>query len=156
MKAEPLHESVAAGEGIGRKYTALRGQQTNWNPKDNNIHEKPSPENAQTPQDTKIETSSSMVTSAWESFKTGLQSLKSTVEVNKFIPLRQTQDTNTSRSESMESLDEIFERLKRHSSSRSNFDDIDDDLDNYATSIKRPELAADDDIAGHLSSYQFK
>lgn len=155
MKAEPLHESVAAGEGIGREYTALRGQQTNWSSKANTIHEKPSPENAETPQDTKIETSS-IVTSAWESFKTGLQSLKSTVEVNKFIPLRQTQDTKTSRSESTESLDEIFERLKRHSSRRSHFDDIDDDLEDYATSIKRPGLAADDDTAGHLSRYKFK
>lgn len=155
MKVEPLYESAAAGEGLGRKYTALRGQQTNWSPKDNSIHEKTSPQDAQTHQDANVEaSSSSMITSAWESFKTRFHSLKSNVEANRFIPLRQNQDTMTSRSESTESLDEIFERLKRHTSRHINFDDNDDDLDDYATSIKRSRLAADD-TAGRLLSNKF-
>ncbi|XP_044485870.1 LMBR1 domain-containing protein 2 homolog A-like isoform X2 [Mangifera indica] len=54
----------------------------------------------------------------WNSMKTGFQSIRANIGAKKFLPLRQAQETNLiSHDNSLESLDEIFQRLKRPSSS---------------------------------------
>lgn len=63
--------------------------------------------------------------SKWESMKSGFQSFKANLGNKKFLPLRQIQETKlVSRVSSSESLDEIFQRLKRPSADHeSNSDD---------------------------------
>lgn len=69
------------------------------------------------------------VAMTWESMKNGFQKFKSNIEAKKFLPLRQVQqDAKHSRGSSSESLDEIFERLKRPMDHR-NFDEDEDDED---------------------------
>ncbi|XP_062148628.1 uncharacterized protein LOC133857389 isoform X1 [Alnus glutinosa] len=73
---------------------------------------------------------SSGLASTWASMKTGFQSFKANVGAKKFLPLRQIQETKlVSRISSSESLDEIFQRLKRPSddNKRSSSDDDDED-----------------------------
>ncbi|KAM7482309.1 hypothetical protein LguiB_006892 [Lonicera macranthoides] len=66
------------------------------------------------------------VAMTWESMKNGFQKFKSNIEAKKFLPLRQVQqDAKHSRGSSSESLDEIFERLKRPMDHR-NFDGDED------------------------------
>ncbi|XP_021692708.2 uncharacterized protein LOC110673810 isoform X2 [Hevea brasiliensis] len=63
--------------------------------------------------------------SKWESMKNGFQSFKANIGAKRFLPLRQIQDTKLfSHDSSSESLDEIFQRLKRPSNDYgSNSDD---------------------------------
>lgn len=72
--------------------------------------------------------SSSGLASKWESMKTGFQSFKANLGAKKFLPLRQIQENNLiSRVSSSESLDEIFQRLKRPSASdHGSYSDEDD------------------------------
>lgn len=71
---------------------------------------------------------SSGLASTWESMKTGFQSFKANVGAKKFIPLRQIQETKlVSRVSSSESLDEIFQRLKRPSANHKSYSDEDED-----------------------------
>lgn len=70
----------------------------------------------------------------WASMKAGLQTFKTNLEakgfpplrqVGEFVPLRQSQDTpHLSRHSSSESLDEIFQKLKRPSADHNEDDDI--------------------------------
>lgn len=55
--------------------------------------------------------------STWQTMKTGFQSFKANIGAKKFLPLRQTEENRVSRvsSSSPESLDDIFQRLKRPS-----------------------------------------
>ncbi|KAF3970788.1 hypothetical protein CMV_005539 [Castanea mollissima] len=70
---------------------------------------------------------SSGLASTWESMKTGFQSFKTNIGAKKFIPLRQTQETKlVSRDSSSESLDEIFQRLKRPSTDHRSSGDEDE------------------------------
>ncbi|KAK6789990.1 hypothetical protein RDI58_013790 [Solanum bulbocastanum] len=71
----------------------------------------------------------------WASMKSGFQNFKTNIEakrliplrqVGEFVPLRQTQDTNVSRASSSESLDEIFQKLKRPATESENYGDDDD------------------------------
>ncbi|PON90888.1 LMBR1-like membrane protein [Trema orientale] len=73
--------------------------------------------------------SSSGLASKWESMKTGFQSFKANLGAKKFLPLRQIQETNLlSRVSSSESLDEIFQRLKRPSAAdHGSYSDEDDE-----------------------------
>ncbi|XP_041004718.1 LMBR1 domain-containing protein 2 homolog A isoform X2 [Juglans microcarpa x Juglans regia] len=71
---------------------------------------------------------SSGLASTWESMKTGFQSFKANVGAKKFLPLRQIQETKlVSRVSSSESLDEIFQRLKRPSANHKSYSDEDED-----------------------------
>ncbi|KHG19622.1 LMBR1 domain-containing 2 A [Gossypium arboreum] len=64
--------------------------------------------------------------SKWESMKSGLLSFKTNLEAKNFLPLRQTQESKVpSHVSSSESLDEIFQKLKR-----SSMDPKDHDEDN--------------------------
>lgn len=69
--------------------------------------------------------------SKWESMKSGFQSFKANLGNKKFLPLRQIQETKlVSRVSSSESLDEIFQRLKRPSADHeSNSDDDADGME---------------------------
>lgn len=70
---------------------------------------------------------SSGLASTWASMKTGFQSFKTNIGAKKFIPLRQTQETKlVSRDSSSESLDEIFQRLKRPSTDHRSSGDEDE------------------------------
>lgn len=54
--------------------------------------------------------------SRWESMKNGFQTFKANMGARGFLPLRQNQETDLgSRASSHESLDDIFQRLKRPS-----------------------------------------
>ncbi|KAL5753383.1 hypothetical protein ACOSQ2_023890 [Xanthoceras sorbifolium] len=71
---------------------------------------------------------SSGLASKWESMKTGFQSFKANIGAKKFIPLRQTQEPKlVSRVNSSESLDEIFQRLKRPSGDSETYGNGDED-----------------------------
>ncbi|KAL8475150.1 hypothetical protein ACS0TY_031540 [Phlomoides rotata] len=62
--------------------------------------------------------------SKWASMKQGFQTFKANVEAKKFLPLRQVQETSPlTRAPSSESLDEIFQRLKRPSVDHEDEDD---------------------------------
>ncbi|PON41452.1 LMBR1-like membrane protein [Parasponia andersonii] len=75
-----------------------------------------------------IRGSSSGLASKWESMKTGFQSFKANLGAKKFLPLRQIQETNLlSRVSSSESLDEIFQRLKRPSADHGSYSDEEDE-----------------------------
>ncbi|KAL3621718.1 hypothetical protein CASFOL_034378 [Castilleja foliolosa] len=103
-------------EAISSKYAAIREQnKLASNPKLvenissakvsllNTNNSKPSNNGAQ-----------SGLSSKWASMKQGFQTFKANIEAKKFLPLRQVQETHMlSRGSSSESLDEIFQKLKR-------------------------------------------
>ncbi|XP_052882150.1 uncharacterized protein LOC108475757 isoform X2 [Gossypium arboreum] len=61
-----------------------------------------------------IRPTSEKLSSKWESMKSGLVNFKSILEVKNYLPLRQTEEnTLSSIASSSESLDDIFQRLKR-------------------------------------------
>ncbi|MBA0863924.1 hypothetical protein Goshw_027374 [Gossypium schwendimanii] len=63
----------------------------------------------------------------WESMKSGLLSFKTNLEAKNFLPLRQTQESKApSHVSSSESLDEIFQKLKRSSMDPKDHDDDDE------------------------------
>ncbi|MED6158470.1 hypothetical protein PIB30_033003 [Stylosanthes scabra] len=68
------------------------------------------------------------LSSTWLNMKAGFQNFKANIGAKKFMPLRQTQiqENNVSDASSSESLDEIFQRLKKPSTpSRVNYHDDD-------------------------------
>ncbi|KAL2907232.1 LMBR1 domain-containing protein 2-like protein A, partial [Bienertia sinuspersici] len=73
---------------------------------------------------------SSGMSSTWHSMKLGFQNLKTNLGSKKFLPLRELQETKLlSDGSSSESLDEIFQRLKRPSSDSTSYVDADEDDD---------------------------
>lgn len=75
------------------------------------------------------EKATSGLASKWESMKMGFQNLKANIGTKKFLPLQQIQETKSlSRLDSSESLDEIFQRLKRPAD-RGGYSDEDDGLE---------------------------
>ena len=57
---------------------------------------------------------SSGLASTWQSMKTGFRTFRANIEAKKFIPLRNVEENkHVTRFSSSESLDEIFQRLKR-------------------------------------------
>lgn len=71
--------------------------------------------------------SSSSVASKWESMMHGFRSLRSNMDSNRFLPLSNAAHTSSLNSQSsFESLDEIFDRLKRPPSE--NTDSVSGDL----------------------------
>ncbi|KAF3659376.1 LMBR1 domain-containing protein 2 A isoform X2 [Capsicum chacoense] len=66
------------------------------------------------------------LSSTWRSMQTGFRNFKSNMESKGFIPLHQFQDAGHSRASSTDSLDEIFDRIKRPGSESRNYDSDDD------------------------------
>ncbi|KAI3770156.1 hypothetical protein L6452_01279 [Arctium lappa] len=64
---------------------------------------------------------SSKIVSTWVSMKSNFQNFRSNMEARRFIPLRQVQDPQVSQDSSSESLDDIFERLKRPTQDRESY-----------------------------------
>ncbi|XP_012081622.2 LMBR1 domain-containing protein 2 homolog A isoform X1 [Jatropha curcas] len=125
-------------EAISNKYAAMREQSRNAStpPVEKNIASaKVSLLNAGTAESNTPTGGPSGLVSKWESMKNGFQSFKANIGVKRFLPLRQVQETKlVSRGSSFESLDEIFQRLKRPSDERGvnsdvNSDDDDDTVD---------------------------
>ncbi|KAL5556483.1 hypothetical protein UlMin_038719 [Ulmus minor] len=121
-------------EAISNKYAAKREQSkqasSNMKPAEPSIASaKVSLLNAGNPQSSNSSGSTpSGLASKWESMKTGFQSFKANVGAKKFLPLRQIQENKLiSRVSSSESLDEIFQRLKRPSGDHTSYSDEDED-----------------------------
>ncbi|KNA19156.1 hypothetical protein SOVF_064200 [Spinacia oleracea] len=75
-------------------------------------------------------TSSSGMSSTWQSMKSGFNNFKTNLESKKFLPSRQLQETKPlSHDSSSESLDDIFQRLKRPTLDSSTYVDNDDGVD---------------------------
>ncbi|XP_038697362.1 LMBR1 domain-containing protein 2 homolog A-like isoform X1 [Tripterygium wilfordii] len=75
------------------------------------------------------------LSSTWDSMKNGFQNFKANIEAKKFLPLRKIQESQlVSRVSSSESLDEIFQKLKRPSGDHG--DDSDDDEDGKGTGTR--------------------
>lgn len=121
-------------EAMSNKYAAIREQQerqsvTNIKPLEKNIASTKVSLLDMVNSDTAKGGSSSGLSSTWESMKTNFQSFKANIGAKKFLPLRQNQETKlVSRVSSSDSLDEIFQRLKRQTPERGNHTDDDEDV----------------------------
>ncbi|KAM7276825.1 hypothetical protein ACFE04_018691 [Oxalis oulophora] len=115
------HRYGSSREALSNKYAAIREQQTrqatNTRPIEKNIAStKVSLLDAdKTNLNNSAAGPSSGLVSTWQSMKTGFQSFKTNIGAKKFIPLRQNPETTLVSHTSSESLDEIFQRLKRPS-----------------------------------------
>ncbi|KAK2981430.1 hypothetical protein RJ640_004044 [Escallonia rubra] len=136
--SKPLRDEVrkygGSKEGISSKYAAIREQSkqaSNMKPVENIASTKVSllnSGNTESSNTTGLPTSS--LASRWASMKSGFQSFKANIGAKKFIPLRQVQDSKLlSRVSSSDSLDEIFQRLKRPALEHGNNSDVDDETD---------------------------
>lgn len=127
-------------ETFGRKYTAVRTQQTTQN----------LPEKSRAAFDANVSDTgnshttpvgpSSGIASTWQSMKSGFQNIKSNIGAKKFLPLRQVEDTKHSRVSSSESLDELFQRLKQPAVENRAYvvGDNNDDYVEHAMDVKKP------------------
>lgn len=141
QKADSRHEN--GRENIGRKYTAVRTQPT---PEETGLDSSQSmtssKEDSHDANNTKDATMLPKlgVAATWQSMKMGFQNFKASVGAKKFLPLSESQEkSQLAHAPSSESLDEIFENLKRPAPDHRRYSSDDDlDLDDYATSIKKP------------------
>ncbi|XP_018632988.1 uncharacterized protein [Nicotiana tomentosiformis] len=138
LKGEAQHEN--SKEGISGKYKAKRARQMK---RENSIssneksRDRPlSSRDESSMMDMHVQPSRSL-SSTWRSMKTGFRNFKSNMESNGFVPLRQVQDAGHSRASSTESLDEIFEKIKRPGSESTNYDS-DDDVYEMSLKSSRP------------------
>ncbi|XP_024959927.1 LMBR1 domain-containing protein 2 homolog A-like isoform X1 [Cynara cardunculus var. scolymus] len=115
-KTDP-HDS-SNKENINRKYKALKSSDINTTTSNASLHTdtRPNMENGQP----------SKISSTWVSMKTNFQNLRTNMAAKRFMPLRQSQDTQATQESSSESLDEIFERLKLPSRDDRRYRDEDD------------------------------
>lgn len=107
LNEEAIRDSFQ--DGMSRKYKAIETASREYSmdtPK--SLYE------ANNSQDMQVEPSSGR-NSTWESVKNGFRTFKSNIEAKRFISLRQVQDAKHSQVPSSESLDEIFERIKKPS-----------------------------------------
>ncbi|KAL4353518.1 hypothetical protein GQ457_06G043660 [Hibiscus cannabinus] len=113
MKDE-TRKHASSREAISNKYAVMREQgrqMPNPKPMDNSI-------TSAKVSLLEASNSSSGLASTWRSMKSGFQTFKANVEARKFLPLRQNQEGRlipAINSSDSESLDEIFQRLKRPS-----------------------------------------
>jgi len=76
------------------------------------------------------EVPSSGLSSTWRTMKLGFENFKANIGSRKFLPLRQTQEAKLiSHDSSSDSLDEIFQRLKRPTREQATYSDDDDDTE---------------------------
>ncbi|XP_022854996.1 uncharacterized protein LOC111376279 [Olea europaea var. sylvestris] len=118
-------------EAISSKYAAMREhnkQASNTKPVENIAAAKVSLLNAGNSQPGNSSGIPSGLASKWASMKAGFQTFKTNIEAKKFLPLRQVEDTKLlSRGSSSESLDEIFQKLKRPAAGNGHSSDGDED-----------------------------
>ncbi|GER42821.1 LMBR1 domain-containing protein-like protein [Striga asiatica] len=136
-----LESGVNSNVSISNKYTAIR-EQNKSSPHNNNTKLTESISSAKVsllkssepsnPSNSSSSGAHSAMASKWASMKQGFQSLKANIEAKRFLPLHQIQETQMlSRVSSSESLDEIFQRLKRPSHDRGRYSDGEDDEDDF-------------------------
>ncbi|KAF3439247.1 hypothetical protein FNV43_RR17523 [Rhamnella rubrinervis] len=135
---EGTHKYGSHKEAISNKYAAIREQSrqasSNMKPVENTISSaKVSLLNTGNPHpDNTTEGQPSGLASKWASMKSGFQSFKANLGAKKFTPLRQIQESNlVSHVSSSESLDDIFQRLKRPSVDHATHSDNDDEEDDH-------------------------
>ncbi|KAK2383518.1 LMBR1 domain-containing protein A [Trifolium repens] len=101
----------------GRKYSALRSTNLNeeGSSKDFTLEKDSSSMTNDSHQDISLATApASVLASKWESMMHGFKNLKSNIDSNRFLPLSNSTHTSSINStSSFESLDDIFERLRR-------------------------------------------
>ncbi|GMH24690.1 hypothetical protein Nepgr_026533 [Nepenthes gracilis] len=74
----------------------------------------------------------------WQSMKTGFLSFKSNIGSKKFLPIRQAEETKlVSNASSSESLDDIFQRLRRSTKDPVRYSDVDEDDMQFGESASR-------------------
>lgn len=140
--SKPLRDDArrysGSKEAISSKYAALReqGQTSHVKPMEDVGSTKVSLLDSANPRSGSTVAAPSGLAGRWASMKAGFQNFKTNIEakrliplrqVGEFIPLRQAQDTNVSRASSSESLDDIFNKLKRPASESENYSDDDGD-----------------------------
>ncbi|KAI3462094.1 hypothetical protein Pfo_018757 [Paulownia fortunei] len=117
-------------EAISSKYAAMREQSksaSNTKPVESIASAKVSLLDAGNSQPSNSGVPSGLA-SKWASMKQGFQNFKANIEAKKLLPLRQVQETKIlSRGSSSESLDEIFQRLKRPAEDHGRSSDEDED-----------------------------
>lgn len=133
---EEGHRYANSREAISSKYAAIREQSrqaSKANPStDKNISAAKVSllDSGDSRADTNTMVPPTGLSSRWESMKNGFQTFKANIGARKFLPLRQNQETDLgSRASSHESLDEIFQRLKRPSVDHDGYGDEDADGD---------------------------
>ncbi|PKI39422.1 hypothetical protein CRG98_040180 [Punica granatum] len=127
------HRYANSREAIGGKYAAIREQSrqaSKANPSEKNISS--AKVSLLDSRDSQSATTAAGppagLVSRWESMKNGFQTFKANMGARKFLPLRQNQETDLgSRGSSHESLDEIFQKLKRPSTDHDGYIDEDND-----------------------------
>lgn len=116
-KNEENHSDTSKRIG-GRKYSALRTNPNEEGSSKDFVQERessPLTNDANVSlQDVSSAAPSSVVATKWESMMNGIKSLKSNIDSKRFLPLSNSTQTSYLNSQSsFESLDDIFERLKR-------------------------------------------
>ncbi|XP_021758593.1 LMBR1 domain-containing protein 2 homolog A-like isoform X2 [Chenopodium quinoa] len=128
-------QSIGNREVIGHKYAVMREQNkqtSSSKPAENTIAAaKVSLLNSETSSSANdLRRTSSGMSSTWQSMKMGFNNFKTNLEAKKFLPLKQSQEPKLlSHNSSSESLDEIFQRLKRPTVDSTAYVDDDDDYD---------------------------
>ncbi|CAK8567281.1 unnamed protein product [Lathyrus sativus] len=116
-------------EAISNKYAAIRGQGgslSKFKAEEKNTASAYSAlDEGNTNSKSSAGAPSSGLASTWHTMKTGFQSFKSNIGAKKFLPIRQIQENAVSRVSSSESLDDIFQRLKRPSLDQVTYNDED-------------------------------
>ncbi|MCL7042145.1 hypothetical protein MKW94_027063 [Papaver nudicaule] len=134
---EATRKYASSREAMEHKYAAIRQQQikqasSNTKAEKNMTSAKVSllgTENSQS-QNSTDNMAPTGLASKWVSMKNGFQTFKANMEAKNFLPLRQGQDTKLiSHVSSSESLDQIFQRLKKPSGGHDSYGDEDDDDD---------------------------
>ncbi|XP_057869998.2 uncharacterized protein LOC131076713 [Cryptomeria japonica] len=130
---EDIHTQGSKG-AIASKYIAIREHQSKPShlhpgviqPQRHDIRNAIQPSNSENMPNSRnqFDISSGLATK-WESMKSSLQSMKANLGAKRFVPLRQLQEREDSRPHvsPTESLDTIFERLKRRKEDNENDDD---------------------------------
>ncbi|KAK1302061.1 hypothetical protein QJS10_CPB12g01177 [Acorus calamus] len=137
---KPLNRSErysSSREAIANKYATVREQQGRQSSNANGLKEK----NISPATVSLLEVGSSQkpfLASKWDNMKTNFQSLRANIGSRKFLPLSQSQEVKLhTRASSSDSLDEIFQRLKRPSNDQRSDYDFDDEDD---SDTGKPEL----------------
>ncbi|XP_004230534.1 uncharacterized protein [Solanum lycopersicum] len=134
LKGEAQHES--SKEEINGKYKAKRSRsmkRENSMSSNGRNRERPLSRDENSLMDLQIQPSRDL-SSTWRSMQTGFRNFKSNMESKGFMALHQVQDAGHSRASSTESLDEIFDKIKRPASESTNYDSDDDVYEG----LKRP------------------
>lgn len=123
-------------EAISNRYAVMREQSrqtSNKKPEENITSAKVSlldAGNTVSENSNVTEGPSSGLASTWQSMKTGFRSFRANIEAKRFIPLRNVEENkHLARGSSSESLDEIFQRLKRPTLDQGNYSGEDEDED---------------------------